>query len=163
MAALPANDDYTVKQAGASSSDSLAFTGTSTSSSQDDKFFTSFLKAMSERDIKPFLVPREETRVMSEPTREEMDAKLEAVEARLETRLVSIESKLDRVFDRVQVSVEQSKEAKAAAEGARTAAAQTKWNILFTAVGVLTVLLAAWAIWMQGMEMIGTLLSAKSS
>ena len=95
---------------------------------------------------------------MADPTREEYDAKLGTVEARLDARLVGIDGKLDRLFDRVEVSVEQSKEAKAAAEGAKAAASQTKWNILFTAIGALAVLFAAWAIWAQGVEMVGTLL-----
>lgn len=94
------------------------------------------------------------------PSREEMNAKLEAVEARLETRLTSIDVKLDRIGDRVETAVEQSRDAKTAANDARSAATSTKWNILFTAIGVATVLIAAWAIMMQGMEMIGTLLSA---
>ncbi len=96
---------------------------------------------------------------MSDPTREEYDAKLEAVEARLETRLVSIDGKLDRLFDKVELAVGQSAEARTAANDARKAATEIKWHIIFTALATLGILLAAWAIWAQGVEMVGTLLS----
>lgn len=95
---------------------------------------------------------------MSDPTREEFDAKLEATEARLETRLVSIDGKLERLFDRVEESVRTSHRAEDAAIRAALAASSMKWNIFFTALGTIGVLFAAWAIWMQGMEMIGSIL-----
>lgn len=100
---------------------------------------------------------------MSDPTREEYDAKLEAAEARLEARLVGIDGKLDRLFDRVELAINQAGEAKAAAEGAKSAASATKWNILFTALGTVAVLVAMYAIMMQAMDMVGTLLSAARS
>lgn len=91
---------------------------------------------------------------MADPTREEYDAKLEAVEARLETRLMGIDGKLDRLFDRVDYAANQAREA-------RSAATNIKWNILFTAIGSIAVLFAAFALWAQGVEMVGALLSAK--
>jgi hypothetical protein len=109
---------------------------------------------------------------MSDITREEMDAKLEAAEARVETKLVGIDGKIDRLSDQLssamsQVSLELRTTREAAERGesasneARKAASQVKWNILFTAIGVLAVAIAFWGIWMQGMEMIGTLISAQ--
>ena len=68
--------------------------------------------------------------------REVTDAKLQTVEARVEARLVGIEGKLDRLLDRVEASVEAAKEAKAEASLAKTAAGNTKWNILFTGLAV---------------------------
>ena len=96
---------------------------------------------------------------MSDPTREEYDAKLEAVEARLGTSLVKIDGKLDRLFDRVDESVRTSHRAEDAANAARVAASNVKWNILITALAVVGVMFAAWALWSQGIEMIGTILS----
>lgn len=103
---------------------------------------------------------------MSDPTREEFDAKLEATEARLETRLVSIDGKLDRLFDRVEESVrtshrteDASHRAENAAIDAWKAASNVKWNILFTALGTIGLIIAIWAVWTQGIEMIGTILS----
>ncbi len=98
---------------------------------------------------------------MAEPTREEYDAKLEATEARLQTFLVGLDGKLDRVLDRLNVVGEEAHDARTAAYEARNAAANVKWNILFAALGSIALMLAVWAIWTQGMEMIGTLLSAK--
>lgn len=83
---------------------------------------------------------------MTDPTREEMDAKLDAVEARLETRLTSIDGKLDRLFDNVNYVARTATEAKNAADKAHDAASNIKWNILFTALGVLGVIVAMWAI-----------------
>lgn len=94
--------------------------------------------------------------------RELTDAKLEAVEARVEARLVGIEGKIDRLLDRVEASVDASKEAKVEAGLAKTAAGNIKWNILFTGLTVLALLLATWAIWNQGMELVAGLLSAPS-
>ena len=94
------------------------------------------------------------------PSREEVSAKLETVEARLDGKLASIDGKLDRLFDRMQTVVDTSERAEKAANDARSAAANIKWNILFTALGVVATLLAAWAIWSQGMELIAGLVGA---
>lgn len=108
--------------------------------------------------------PRSERRRLKMATERELtDAKLEAVEARMETRLVGIESKLDRLLDRVEVAVKAAGEAKEEATQARVAAGNTKWNILFTGFTVLALLLAMWAIWNQGMELVAGILSANSA
>ena len=98
---------------------------------------------------------------MSDPTREEIDAKIEASEARVEARLTAIDGKLDRLFDRLQVAISQTGDAKDAALAAQKAASSTKWNILFTALASIAALLAVWALWVQAAEMVATLLSAK--
>lgn len=95
--------------------------------------------------------------------RELTDAKLEAVEARVEARLAGIEGKIDRLLDRVEDSVSASKEAKTEASLAKTAAGNTKWNILFTGLTVLALVIAVWAIWNQGMELVAGLLSVNST
>ena len=91
---------------------------------------------------------------MSEPTREEFDAKLMATEERLNGHLVAIDGKLDRLFDRVEVAVRES-------TAARQAALNIKWNILFTALGAVGLMYAAWALWAQGIEMMSALLGMK--
>ena len=98
------------------------------------------------------LVPREE--IVSEPTREEFDAKLMATEERLNGHLIAIDGKLDRLFDRVEVAVRES-------TAARQAALNIKWNILFTALGAVGLMYAAWALWAQGIEMMSALLGMK--
>lgn len=95
--------------------------------------------------------------IMADPTREEYDAKLEAVEARLDAKLVGIDGKLDRLVDRIETVVTQSRDAKDSADKALAAASSMKWNILATALGVVAVLFAAWAIWAQGIEMVSGL------
>lgn len=98
---------------------------------------------------------------MSDITREEHDAKLEAVEARLETKLVTMDAKLDRIGGQISAAVERlssetmgakeaAQRAELRADEARSAASSMKWNILFTALGAVAVLVAFWAIW-QGM------------
>ena len=83
---------------------------------------------------------------MSDITREEMDAKLEAVEARLETRLVSMDAKLDNLLNEVRQVGSTAKEAKAAASS-------IKWNVLFAALGgvgvTASLVVAFWAIGWQ--------------
>lgn len=92
------------------------------------------------------------------PSREEVNAKIETVEARLDSKLATINGKLDRMFDRMELVVNTSNDAKDAANKARNSASTIKWNILFTAVGVVATLFAAWAIWSQGMELVATVL-----
>lgn len=101
------------------------------------------------------------------PTRNEIDAKLEAAEARTATALARIDGKLDRLFDRVEVAIQQTTEAKASAEaarqeaiGARTASQNVKWNVVATGLVVVGILLAAWAIWVQGIEMVSGIFGA---
>ena len=96
------------------------------------------------------------------PSREEVSARLEAVEARLDTKLVTIDSKLDRLSDRMEVAVNASNAAEIAAQDAKRASSTTKWHILFTALGVIAVLLAVWALVTQGMELIAGLLGARA-
>ena len=97
---------------------------------------------------------------MAEPTREEIVARIEASEARVEARLTGLDGKLDRLFDRVEVAITEANRAGGLAEDARKAALSTKWNILFTALGVVAVLVAAFALWAQGVEMVSGILGA---
>lgn len=90
---------------------------------------------------------------MADPTREEYNAKLEAVEARLETKLVGIDGKLDRLADQLAGVAASATEAKTAAERARDVAGNIKWNIAFTALALIGVIFAMWTIWAQAVEM----------
>jgi len=102
---------------------------------------------------------------MSDQTQELVDAKLATVEAKLESRLVGIEGKLDRMFDRLDVVARDATEAKDAANRASVAVLNIKWHILFAALGTLGLLLAAWALWAQGVDMMSgfyeSIISAK--
>ena len=102
-----------------------------------------------------------EASLMSEPTREEFVARIEASEARMETRMATMDGKLDRILDRVEVAVDAAEKAETRAEESLRASSSIKWNILFTAIGAVAVMVAAFALWAQGVEMMGTLLSAK--
>lgn len=83
---------------------------------------------------------------MADITREEIDAKPQAVEARLETRLVSMDAKLDNLLTEVRHVGETAKEAK-------SAAASIKWNVFFAALGgvgiTASLVVAFWAIGWQ--------------
>lgn len=130
----------------------------------DDSFFKIFGKKVETRFSSEKKSPSSVRRKMkmSEPTREEIDAKLAAVEARLEARLVGIDGKLDRISDSLLTVTSKSQEAKEAADRASSAASSVKWNILFTALAVLGVIAAMWAIWAQGIEMVSGILGVKS-
>ena len=97
------------------------------------------------------------------PSRGEVNAKLEAVEARLDGKLVTIDVKLDRLFDRVEAAVQASEKAETAAGEAQRSASNVKWNIVATAIGVIAILFAAWAIWSQGVEMVAGLFNVVPS
>ena len=85
------------------------------------------------------------------PSREEVDAKLETQSAKMEAALARIDGRLDRMADRIEIGIESSQRAE---QAART----IKWNILATAVGVTAVVVAVLMFWMQGMELIVSLL-----
>ncbi|WP_323795023.1 hypothetical protein [Nisaea sp.] len=102
------------------------------------------------------------------PTREEIDAKLAAVEARVEAKLVGIDGKLDRIVDQIANSVsatnqkidllsEKVSTAGDDAREAKKAAGDIKWHVLYTALGVVAVIFAMWAVWAQGIEMVAGL------
>lgn len=102
------------------------------------------------------------------PTREEIDAKLAAVEARVEAKLVGIDGKLDRIVDQIASSVfatnqkidllsEKVSNAGDDAREAKKAAGDIKWHVLYTALGVVAVIFAMWAVWAQGIEMVAGL------
>lgn len=112
-----------------------------------------------------------EGKAVADPTREEIDAKLAAVEARLETKLVGIDGKLDRLADQITMSsssvtskletvAEQTKDARDSARQAQSAASGIKWHIIYTAIGVIAIIVAMWGIWTQGIEMVTGLVGA---
>lgn len=96
---------------------------------------------------------RSENKAMSDVTREEMDAKLQATEARLETRLVSMDAKLDNLLNEVRRVGDIARDAKDAASEAKAAASSIKWNVLFAALGGIgisaSLVIAFWAIGWQ--------------
>lgn len=79
-----------------------------------------------------------------------IDANLNAHGAVVLQRFSTIEGELKTTKEAAEQAERNSSEAK-------SAASNTKWNILATAVGVVAVLLAAWAIWVQGMELVAGL------
>ncbi len=67
---------------------------------------------------------------------------------------------MDRLLDRNEVAVKASERAEERADEARRAASTIKWNILFTALAVAALLVGAWALWAQGIEMVSGIFSA---
>lgn len=102
--------------------------------------------------------PAKDRANMSDITREEVSARLEAVEARLDAKLAGIDSKLDTLLTKVDVASSAAARAEGAADRAREASQSIKWNIVFTALSVVAIMLAAWALWAQGIEMITSIL-----
>lgn len=114
-----------------------------------------------------------EEREMNGPSREEYDAKLEAVEARLETRLATIEGKmerfaatidgkLDRLSDQMTNVASAASRAETAADAAKTSASNVKWNVLFISLTTAALVLGSIALWLQGIEMVTGLFGAAS-
>jgi hypothetical protein len=107
---------------------------------------------------------------MSDVSREEMNAKLEAVEARTEARFTTLDAKIDKLSGQIEVAfksltmdvaaaknesagaTEAAKEAKDEARGAREAAASTKWNLWAMGLAVIAVILTMWALQMQSQD-----------
>jgi hypothetical protein len=103
--------------------------------------------------------------VTDHPTREEMNAKLEATEARMENKLDVIVRSLESVrdelksqgtvaglrFDRMDEKVN---DAKTAANEARSASASVKWNIFFTGLTVVALCYGAFVMWSDAVVMV---------
>jgi hypothetical protein len=79
-----------------------------------------------------------ENRIMSDPTREEIDAKLAAVEARTETRFTELNGKIDRLAD--SISVLRSDIADVKSDNR-----YTRWTIIVTVIA--SALAAIAALW----------------
>lgn len=98
---------------------------------------------------------------MDTETKRYVDAKVEAVSAKNDARFAEVMTGLTGISDRLDLqksllndTKSAADEARGAADQAKNAAASTKWNILATALAVVGVLFASWAIWAQGIEMI---------
>jgi hypothetical protein len=84
------------------------------------------------------------------PTRDEMNARLEAVEARIETRFVRIDDKLDRMADQLgtfqSLVIDRAKQLEGAIEAVKRENVSTRITIIVTVVGaVIAGLAALWA------------------
>jgi hypothetical protein len=105
--------------------------------------FVAVTYPMSEQIIGPNGAP------MADPTREEIDAKLAAVEARTETRFVELSSKIDRVADAVgnlTTSVDKAlRDVKRDLDDVRADNKTTRWTIGTTIV--IALLAAIGALW----------------
>ena len=91
---------------------------------------------------------------MAAVSREEIDAKFERDAAKVDARLTLIDAKLDRILDRVELATTAATNAESRAEEARKAAGSIKWNIAATALGVVAVVIALGAIWLQSVALV---------
>ena len=89
---------------------------------------------------------------MTQVTREELGAKLEAVDARNRSMYVLLDQKLDHVAELTRLTLDEAKEAK-------LAAGRTKWNLLFAVIATIGVGIAVFAIWSQAVHMVSGLLT----
>lgn len=79
---------------------------------------------------------------MAEITRDELNARLEAVESRLDSKLASISAELRVISTQLVTSIEISRKAESAANAAKDAAIATRWNIALTALATVGVVVA---------------------
>lgn len=92
-----------------------------------------------------------------ERTRAQNDARFAEVLAGLDKVNSSLSAFGDTVKTRLDTIDGDLKSAKESARRAEDAARGTRWNIIVTGVTVAGVFLAAWAIWVQGMELVAGL------
>lgn len=95
--------------------------------------------------------PRED--LMSDISREEVNAKLEAAEARVETRFAILDGKLDRLLDKSVSMDSDIREAKDAAIKARDAATSVTWHLIFVALGTIGAVIAIYAFGVQLLDL----------
>ena len=125
-------------------------------SSTVEPSYSSDHTTMARTDVVPADIAGE--RSMSEPTREEFAARIEASEARMETRLVAIESKIDRAFDQFEVIRNDVREAKEATKETQKSVNNIKWNLLFAwLAGVTLVLGIIFGLWTLGWQVADTM------
>jgi uncharacterized membrane protein YjjP (DUF1212 family) len=90
-----------------------------------------------------------ESRIMSDPTREEIDAKLAAVEARTETRFTELSGKIDRLADSIAALVStiriEHDRIKSDMADLKSDNKYTRWTIVVTVVA--SALAAIAALW----------------
>lgn len=94
-------------------------------------------------------LPHIEEMGMSDPTREEIDAKLVAAEARAETRFIELSGKIDRLTDLVTTSVGQLTgevgRVRSEMRDVKDDNKNTRWTIVITVI--VTILAALAALW----------------
>lgn len=95
-----------------------------------------------------------------------IDAKIEAARAQNDARFAEVMAGIKILGNTLDLQKELLTQTKNAAERAEQAsdaaqksAANVKWNIAFTALGVIGVVFVVWQLWMQGVEMTAGLLS----
>lgn len=79
---------------------------------------------------------------MSDVSREEVNAKLEATEARLDAKLANIAAELRVNSNLIATSIEASRSAQKAAEQAKDAAVATRWNIVISVLATAAILVS---------------------
>jgi hypothetical protein len=75
-----------------------------------------------------------QSRVMSDPTREKIDAKLAAVEARTETRFTELNGKIDRLADSISALGSTVASLKLDIADAKSDNRYTRWAIIVTVI-----------------------------
>jgi non-ribosomal peptide synthetase component E (peptide arylation enzyme) len=86
-----------------------------------------------------------ESRIMSDPTREEIDAKLAAVEARTETRFTELNGKIDRLADSISALGSTVASLKSDIADVKADNRYTRWTIIVTVIA--SALAAIAALW----------------
>jgi hypothetical protein len=122
------------------------------------------LSQVSEPDVNKS-VPGGDEKMTDHPTREEMNAKLEATEARMENKLDAIVRSIDSVkdelrnqgtvaalrFDHIDERVSDAKtaanDARYAAIDAQRATSTLRWNIVATGLSVAALFITVFAVW----------------
>lgn len=96
-----------------------------------------------------------------------LNAKIETVKAQNDARFAEVMAGIKVLGNSLDFQKELLTQTKNAAERAEQASdnaqrsvANVKWNIAFTALGVVGVVFVVWQLWMQGVEMTSSLLSS---
>jgi hypothetical protein len=86
--------------------------------------------------------PQTGTIEMTDPTREEIDAKIEASEARTDTKMAHLEGKIDLVISKLDSSISETRQMRADVKDDSRATRANQWVIFFGLAGIIIASLA---------------------
>lgn len=99
------------------------------------------------------------------PSRDEMDARIEAVEARLDTKISELRGDIREGFAEMKVLLSdvnnRAQNAVDASQRLEKSVSSTRWQLIGIALASIIIILTTFGIWQQGIETIATVLQSK--
>ncbi len=99
------------------------------------------------------------------PSRDEMNSRIEAVEARLDTKITELRGDVRVGFAEMKALLSETKNrsqnAESASQRLEQAVSNTRWQLIGIALAAIIIILTTFGIWQQGIETIATVLQSK--